>query len=110
MSSAKKGENKFALCLHISKFDFDLFHRAKPVTEMERQRNRGALRTSGPANLPTSQPTNICNLLCISSLILLLLQQPPVLLILFISPEQIPEHTEGKIHAHHILMVLQVDP
>lgn len=36
MSHAKKGESEFALCLHISKFDFGLFHRAKPVTEMER--------------------------------------------------------------------------
>lgn len=46
MSHAKKDESEFALCSHISKFDFDLFYRAKPVTEMERQRNRGAWRTN----------------------------------------------------------------
>ena len=47
MSSAKKDKTKFVLCLHISRFGFVLFYRAKPVTEMERQRNRGALRTNG---------------------------------------------------------------
>lgn len=40
MSSAKKEKIKFALCLHISRFDFSLFYRAKPVNEMKRQRNR----------------------------------------------------------------------
>ena len=47
MSSAKKDKTKFVLCLHISRFGFVLFYRAKPVTEMERQRNLGALRTNG---------------------------------------------------------------
>lgn len=36
MSSAKKAEGKFVLCLHISKFTFGFFHRAKPVTEVQR--------------------------------------------------------------------------
>lgn len=45
MSSAKKGESKFVLCLHISKFAFDLFYRAKPVSEMERS---GIERHCGP--------------------------------------------------------------
>lgn len=36
MSSAKKGKSKFTLCSHISKFDIDFFHRAKPATEMKR--------------------------------------------------------------------------
>lgn len=36
MSSAKKDKTKFVLCLHISRFGFVLFYRAKPVTEMER--------------------------------------------------------------------------
>ena len=36
MSSAKKDKNKLALCSHISKFDFALFYRAKPVSEMQR--------------------------------------------------------------------------
>ena len=47
MSHAKNGMQKIALCSHISISGFVLFHRAKPVTEMERQRNRGALRTNG---------------------------------------------------------------
>ena len=33
MSSAKKSKSGFALCSHISKFDFTLFHRAKPVSD-----------------------------------------------------------------------------
>ena len=33
MSSAKKDKTKFVLCLHISRFGFVLFYRAKPVTE-----------------------------------------------------------------------------
>ena len=60
MSSAKKSRSKFSLCLHKRKFVFVLFHRAKPVSEMERsgielhcgvtiysekERNRAALRS-----------------------------------------------------------------
>ena len=47
MSSAKSGIKIFSLCSHIRKYLSDTFYRAKPVTEMERQRNRGALRTNG---------------------------------------------------------------
>mgnify|MGYP006945768376 CR=1 FL=1 len=59
MSSAKKAKGKFVLCSHINKFSFGFFHRAKPVTEMERSgievhggltggpHNRGAWRTNG---------------------------------------------------------------
>ena len=36
MSHAKKGKCRYALCSHISISGFVLFHRAKPVTEMER--------------------------------------------------------------------------
>ena len=36
MSHAKKGKCRSALCSHISRSGFVLFHRAKPVTEMKR--------------------------------------------------------------------------
>ena len=36
MSSAKKDMEESALCSHISRSGFVLFHRAKPVTEMKR--------------------------------------------------------------------------
>ena len=36
MSSAKKGGEKFSSCLHVRKFLSAFFHRAKPVSEMER--------------------------------------------------------------------------
>ena len=50
MSHVKKGESEFALCLYISKFDFGLFHRAKPVTEVERS---GTEVHCGPAGSGT---------------------------------------------------------
>ena len=36
MSSAKKDMEESALCSHISRFFHVFFHRAKPVTEVER--------------------------------------------------------------------------
>jgi len=36
MSSAKKGKEKDASCWHVSSFFLAFFHRAKPVSEMER--------------------------------------------------------------------------
>lgn len=47
MSSVESGKRQSASCLHESRLPLTGFHRAKPVTEMERQRNRGALRTNG---------------------------------------------------------------
>ena len=44
MSHANNGKKVFTLCLHIRKYLFVVIHRAKPVTEMQRQRNRGAWR------------------------------------------------------------------
>ena len=45
MSSAKNGKSKFALCLHISKFGFDVFDRANARERDEAKRNRAAQRT-----------------------------------------------------------------
>ena len=44
MNEAKKSEGKYALCLHISRFFFDLFHRANARDRDEAERSRGALR------------------------------------------------------------------
>ena len=44
MSSAKKDEDKFSSCLHVRKFVFAFFHRAKPVSEKERSGFERALR------------------------------------------------------------------
>ena len=44
MSHANGDKKVDALCLHISSYLFVTIHRAKPVTEMQRQRNRGAWR------------------------------------------------------------------
>ena len=46
MSHANRDKEAFVLCSHISKRFFVAIHRAKPVTEMQRQRNRGAWRTT----------------------------------------------------------------
>lgn len=45
MSSAKKVEDKFSSCLHVRKFVFDFFHRAKPVSEKERSGFERTLRS-----------------------------------------------------------------
>ena len=50
MSSAKEGEHKAASCLHESRFMFDFFHRAKPVSERNRRFSERALRCSGKTN------------------------------------------------------------
>ncbi len=44
MSSAEKDKQKAALCWHISSFLFGFFHRAKPVSELERSGSERALR------------------------------------------------------------------
>ncbi len=36
MSSAKKGKYEFSSCLHVRKFIYDFFHRAKSVSEKMR--------------------------------------------------------------------------
>ena len=53
MSSAKKAKGKFVLCSHINKFSFGFFHRAKPVTEVERS---GTEVHCGPAGSGTEVP------------------------------------------------------
>ena len=50
MSSAKKAKGKFVWCSHINKFSFGFFHRAKPVTEVERS---GTEVHCGPAGSGT---------------------------------------------------------
>ena len=55
MSSAKKAKGKFVLCSHINKFSFGFFHRAKPVTEVERS---GTEVHCGPAGSGTEVPSN----------------------------------------------------
>ena len=51
MSSAKKARRKFSSCLHGRKFPPDFFHRAKPVSEMERSGIERALRLLVPQSL-----------------------------------------------------------
>ena len=46
MSHANGDKKVVALCLHISNYLFVTIHRAKPVTEMQRQWNRGAWRAT----------------------------------------------------------------
>jgi len=52
MSSAKKGKEKDASCWHVSSFFLAFFHRAKPVSEMERS---GIERHCGVDTATTSQ-------------------------------------------------------
>ena len=54
MSSAKKGGNRFSLCLHKRKSVFALFYRAKPVSPME-QSGIG-LTHCGVAGKPPQSP------------------------------------------------------
>ena len=57
MSHANGDKKVVALCLHISNYLFVTIHRAKPVTEMQRQRNRGAWRSP----LHHWQNQNVCS-------------------------------------------------
>lgn len=45
MSSAKKDEYRFSSCLHVRKFVFGFFHRAKPVSSKNRGFFELALRS-----------------------------------------------------------------
>ena len=56
MSSAKKIEQKYASCSHVSIFLLSFFHRAKPVSETKRQRSRTPLRTPPPPLQCASEP------------------------------------------------------
>ena len=56
MSSAKKTEQKYASCSHVSIFLLSFFHRAKPVSETKRQRSRTPLRTPPPPLRCASEP------------------------------------------------------
>ncbi len=44
MSTAEKDKHKFSSCLHVRKFMFDFFHRAKPVNEENRRFSECAVR------------------------------------------------------------------
>ena len=55
MSHANRDKEAFVLCSHISKRFFVSIHRAKPVTKMQRQRNRGTWRTT--LHLTIQSPT-----------------------------------------------------
>ena len=60
MSSAKKDMEESALCSHISRFFHVFFHRAKPVTEVERSGTEVHCGVTGHAiKLPCKLPIKL---------------------------------------------------